>query len=236
MTLNTQWRNGNALSASVPRVLESPPLVVGTARLWESGRERIEQYIAEIFRLAHGARVMSYMPLLVYREEEGALQAALGLRGAASSRLFCERYLEDPIETHVARQFGRVVNRSQIMELGNLVASSAGQSVALYLLVVAALHEAGIDYLVFAANRAVRFSIRRCGFETRDLGPADPAALGAAASDWGSYYEGSPRVILGDLRQAVEHGRRQACIAELWSRERIRIEALADSIRSLRAG
>lgn len=238
MALDAQWRTRarSGLPVSAPGFVELPPTVVGAIEQWEPGRERVERYIAEVFRLAHGAKLMNYMPLLVYREEAGALQAALGLRCAAGADLFCEQYLEDPLEAHVAREFGRVVNRGQLMELGNLVASSPGQSVALYLLVIAALYEAGIDYLAFAANRAVRLSIRRCGFTTRDLGPADPGALGSAAMDWGSYYEGSPRVILGDLRQAVEHGRRQAAISELWRREWVRIVALADSIRSLRAG
>lgn len=197
-------------------------------------RDSIERYIASIFRAAHGASILEFLPLLIFSEQDRAPQAALGLRSASGDRLFCERYLSCPVEHYVAELFGCRVSRSQVMELGNLVASQPGQSVALYLLVVAALGQAGIRHLVFAANRAVRLSIKRCGFDTREVCAADPAQLGAAAPMWGSYYDGDPRVVLADIPQAVKHGTNHAAISALWRRESIAIDSLADAIRSQR--
>lgn len=197
-------------------------------------RPGVERFIAEIFSAAYQATVMEYMPLLVYRREGTKLQSALGLRSAAGSPLFCEQYLDTPLESCVAREFGRSVPRGRLMELGNLVSATPGQSAALYLLVLPALHMAGISHLVFAANRAVRLSIRRCGFQSRDLGPARPEALGSAASRWGSYYTGDPRVILADIGQAVAFGRSVPALRRLWQSELPRIEVLSDAIRGLR--
>jgi hypothetical protein len=120
------------------------------------------------------------------------------------------------------------------MELGNLVSSQPGQAVELYLLVVAALGQAGVSHLVFAANRAVRLSIKRCGFATREVCAADPAQLQGKAKMWGSYYDGDPRVVLADIGQAVEHGSTHPLISALWQRQALAIDSLADAIRSQR--
>jgi hypothetical protein len=53
--------------------------------------------------------------------------------------------------------------------------------------------------LVFAANRAVRTSIRRAGMEPVPVAPALPARLGPKARAWGSYYRGDPWVMYGDI-------------------------------------
>lgn len=213
---------------------ELSPLTAHSCAPCDPGREKLEQYIAGIFQAAYGATVLEYLPLLFSLEQEGCIQAALGLRSARQESLFCEQYLEGSLEDSVEKEFGRTVNRGQLMELGNLVSSRPGQAVALYLLVVAALDQAGISHLVFAANRAVRLSIRRCGFATRDLGTADPALLGEGARQWGSYYEGGPRVVLADIRQAAKYGAQHPAIGELWRREQPAIVSLADAIRCQR--
>ncbi len=197
-------------------------------------RERLEQYIAGIFNAAYGSTVLEYLPLLVYLEQEEGLQAALGLRSANSDQLFCEQYLDKSLEQYISEQFGRTVNRGQLVELGNLVSSRSGLAEPLYLLVVAAMKQAGISHLVIAANRAVRLSIKRCGIQTRELCLADPARLGNMASQWGSYYDGDPRIVLADVTQVVEHGRHHPVISRLWDRQQLVINSLADAIRSER--
>ncbi|MEH6588332.1 MAG: thermostable hemolysin [Halioglobus sp.] len=198
-------------------------------------RERVERYIAAIFHASHDAKVLEYLPLLVHMEQGGSLCAALGLRSASRGPLFAERYLKAPLEDHIVREFARRVHRGQLMELGNLVSSQPGQAVSLYLLVVAALGRAGISHLLFAANRAVRVSIKRCGFVTRELGKADPDKLGADAGYWGSYYESDPRVVVADIPQALQHGKHHPAISRLWQSQALVIEALADTIRSERS-
>ncbi len=217
---------------AIPGGLQGPAVI--SCLPCEQERPSIERYIATIFHAAYGATVMEYLPLLCGLQAEGSYQAALGLRGAGQAGLFCEQYLDDPVETWVRREFGRNVPRSQIMELGNLVSSQPGQSVFLYLLVVRALERAGVNYLLFAANRAVRYSIRRCGFSTRELGAAEAERLGPRAAEWGSYYQGQPRVLLGDLRQGVQHGLGNPCISAIWDDNEDAIDELTAAIAALR--
>ncbi|TDG11868.1 hypothetical protein E2F43_15990 [Seongchinamella unica] len=212
----------------------TPPFTVNSLLADDPGREKLEQYVAGVFYAAYGATVLEYLPLLFSLQQAGGIQAALGLRSARREPLFCEQYLDAPLERHVQQEFGATVNRGQLMELGNLAGSMPGQSVALYLMVVAALEQAGITHLVFAANRSVRRSIRRCGFPTRELADADPQRLGDRASQWGSYYRGCPKVMLADVRRGVEYGMSHPVIGELWCREQPMIATLADAIRCQR--
>ncbi|HEY7775767.1 MAG TPA: thermostable hemolysin, partial [Kineobactrum sp.] len=119
----------------------------------------------------------------------------------------------------------------QVMELGNLVASTAGEGSLLYLLVTAAIHDAGVPYLVFAANRAVRLSICRSGFTPVVIGPATAECLGGASAQWGRYYEGDPMVMLGDMALTRQQVLARPAMAATVHRYRAPISALAAVIR-----
>jgi hypothetical protein len=197
-------------------------------------REKVERYIADIFRTAHGATITEYLPLLCMLERDMDPVAALGLRSATRDTLFCERYLDEPIEVATAREFGQRVPRSEIMELGNLASSASGDAVFLYLLATAAMGFGGVRYLTFAANRSVRLSIQRCGFDTRVICDADPACLGADRELWGSYYEGDPKVVFADLHQAMQFGHLNEKISRHWHDQALTVNTLADQIRETR--
>jgi len=196
-----------------------------------AGRERLEQYISGIFHAAYGARILEYLPLLFSLNNNGTSQAALGLRSASVAPLFCEQYLDAPAEQQVENLYGRAVPRSRIMELGNLVATEPGFSALLYLVITAALHEAGVEYLLFAANKSVRASIRRCGFTPKIIQAAQQSRLGAAGRDWGSYYEGDPIVMLGDISLTMRQLRAQPALEKVIEAYQFAIPVLADSIR-----
>ncbi len=194
-------------------------------------REEVQRYIAGVFQINYGARVDEFMPLLVSLREEGHLTAALGLRGAAGEGLFCERYLDDPVESHVQRVFGRQVQRDRILEMGSLVASNAGHAALLYTLVGAALYEAGIDYLLFTANRAVRISLKRSGLASVPIATADRRRLGAAGEAWGSYYNGDPMVMLGDVRTAMAGCTANPLIGAVLGMYQARLDELVEVIQ-----
>ena len=143
----------------------------------DKDREDVQRYIAGIFQMSYGAQVTEFMPLLVSLREKGHLTSALGLRGASCGRLFCEQYLDEPVETHVQDNFGHQVQRERILEMGNLVASNPGHAALLYTLVGAAMYEAGRDYLLFTANRAVRLSLKRSGLASVPIASADRGRL-----------------------------------------------------------
>ena len=194
-------------------------------------REALEQYISAIFSAAYDARILEYLPLLFSLEQDQRYSAALGLRSASVGPLFSEQYMDSAVEDEVLALYGVQVRRRSIMEMGNLVASSAGQSVLLYLLVIAALHEAGVGYLLFAANKAVRASIRRSGFTPKILCVAEQDRLGAQARNWGAYYQGEPFVMLADVSLGMEQAMAQPVMRKVIAAYRHAIPVLADSIR-----
>ena len=166
--------------------------------------KEVQRYIATVFRINYGAQLSEFMPLLVSLRLADRLTAALGLRGAAGGRLFCEQYLDHRVENCVEAVFGQPVQRGRILEMGNLVASNPGHAALLYTLVGAAMYEAGVDYLVFTANRAVRLSLKRSGLASVPIAAADRNRLDTTGGDWGSYYNGDPRVMLGDVGAAMK--------------------------------
>jgi hypothetical protein len=194
-------------------------------------REALEQYISGAFSAAYDARILGYLPLLFSLEDNGGYRAALGLRSAAVDPLFCEQYLDSTVEEEVRSLYRVRVGRSKIMEMGNLVAS-AGHSALLYLIVTAAMHEAGIEYLLFAANKSVRTSINRSGFTPKLIRLAEKNCLGEEASNWGSYYEGDPIVMLADIELTMQQAMTQPKMRKILAGYRHDIAVLADAIRN----
>lgn len=194
-------------------------------------QEEVRRYIAGVFQISYGARVNEFMPLLVSLRETGKLSAALGLRSAAGGALFCEQYLDAPVEDHVHRVFGRRPGRQRILEMGNLVASNPGHAALLYTLAGAAMYEAGVDYLLFTANRAVRISLKRSGLDSVPIAAADRGRLGVAGDSWGSYYNGAPQVMLGDVRAAMENCSAKPLVRELLGFYRDTINELVEVIQ-----
>ena len=93
----------------------------------EPGREELEQFIHARFACAHHADVQHYLPeLLGLHDSHGRLMAAAGIRLASSGPTFIERYLDEPLEVAVTRLSASPVSRTQLVEVGNLAALSAG--------------------------------------------------------------------------------------------------------------
>jgi hypothetical protein len=231
--LDITSRSSNYLPACHGRLdgLENIPKSCGSEPD-STRREQLEQYISSIFQAAYGARVLEYLPLLFSLEQGDVTTAALGLRSAATTPLFCEQYLQVPVEQSVLSLYDQHVSRSKVMELGNLVSSTAGSGVMLYLLTAAALNEAGIRYLLFAANKAVRTSIRRTGFTPKSVCPARPDSLGAQSENWGSYYDGEPLVMLADIPLTLRQARAQPTLCRYLEDNADHISTLAESIES----
>lgn len=224
--------NGKPLASRVRQdVREAPEL----ASKWASarGRQQLERYIASVFWECHAAQIDDYMPLLCSLEWQGETGAALGLRSARRVPLFCESYLNGPVEEQVQLIFGESCSRFEVMELGHLAGSRPGATALLYLLVTAALHHSGIRYLLFAANRAVRASIRRSRYTPRTIGPADIERLGSSRSSWGRYYEGDPQLMLGDMELTFRQSMAQPKMVLELQRHDVAIQYLAEQIKQL---
>lgn len=219
---------------SLPSVVPTELPVVSSCFEHEAGREALEQYISGIFSAAYDAKILEYMPLLFSLTQDESFTAALGLRSAARGALFCENYLDSSAQQQVLSLYGMPVQRAAIMELGNLVASAPGQSSLLYLLIAAALHKADVKYLMFAANKTVRASIKRSGFTPKTIQVAEKERLGLAGEYWGSYYEGEPLVMLADIALTIEQASAQPLMRQVLKGYEQTIDGMAQTIREYR--
>lgn len=179
---------------------------------WHTGnspeRPQAEAYITDKFRKEYDADVCTFAPLLLSMHCKKNMNAVVGMRPAKSSPLFIEQYLDSPIETCIISLQGEVVKREEIVEISNLVATRRGASQLLFIILGSIMYEAGYRYLVFNATDKVERIIRKFPFPVQVLCASDPARLGERAKEWGSYYETSPRVIIGDIKVAYERAQK----------------------------
>lgn len=167
-------------------------------------RAEAEGFVRGVFHRRYGARVSVFAPCLLMLEQAGRPVAVAGWRGADAEPLFLESYLDAPIETVLYTLTGQLLHREQIVEVGNLASEKAGGSLQVILHLARQFVEAGYEWVAFTATRELIGIFTRLGLPLLALAKADPARLGHAASDWGSYYEAGPVVVAGRIRLALE--------------------------------
>lgn len=167
-------------------------------------RRLIEGFIAQRFAEAYGARIDSFLPVLVALvDRPGNVVAAAGYAAAGDGPLFLERYLDRPIEAAFEASVGRPVARDSIVEIGNLAARTPGGARYITLAITGLLARLGFEWAAFTATRQVRNAIARCALVGHDLGPAPGGAMGEALANWGTYYDNDPRLVGGFLTGAA---------------------------------
>jgi hypothetical protein len=179
-------------------VVAAPPRFV-VHRGDSCGRTDAQRFIQRIYAAHYDAMVRSWAPVLVTLEEDGVIQAAAGYRVAAA-RLFLERYLQQPVEAAIAQRAGQCVARASIVEVGHFSSARPGAGRRLMALLGRHLAAQGHAWAVSTTTEELRLIFRRLRMRTVELGRADPAMLGDAAADWGSYYEHAPLVMAGEIR------------------------------------
>ena len=170
----------------------------------DAKRSNVERFIHGVYRERYGARVQHYAPVLVsLRNAEHEIIAAAGYRIADRAALFLERYLSQPVEALLARDTTQGVARARIVEVGHLSASQVGAGKRLIHLMGPHLAGLGLEWVVSTLIQELQHLFVRLGITPLALGVADPALLGAAASDWGSYYDHRPVVVAGRIDLAL---------------------------------
>jgi len=165
----------------------------------EAPRSAVERFIHVVFKRAYKARVSHFLPYLLSMREEGRLVAALGMRPAAEERLFLETYLDAPVENTLAQQLNRPVDRSGIVEVGNLASGHGGCARALIITLTAYLKGAGYEWVVFTTTPKVRNNFAKLGIGLISLAQADGERLGEDRSNWGNYYDQNPVVVAANV-------------------------------------
>lgn len=140
------------------------------------------------------ARIENFYPwLLSLGNRRGGLSIVAGFRPACNTSLFCEHYLDQPIEELLGG------SRKEIVEVGNLAPAIPGQARLMITMVTAFLHGAGFRQVVFTAVPKLYNAFHRLGLEPSELAVADPSRLPGGAEGWGTYYASGPRVYSGNI-------------------------------------
>lgn len=171
----------------------------------DANRAEVEDYIRERYQTSYQASVTNFCPWLVSMQCQGENSGAAGLRPALGAQLYLEQYLEVPVEQAISAVVGTRIKRSAIVEVCNLVAQRRGASHLLFLLFTAALHQAGYEWIVFTATKALRNNLEKVGFPVHVIQEASPARLDpAVVQDWGNYYKTEPVIVAGRLEDAMK--------------------------------
>lgn len=163
-------------------------------------RHLLEDFVRREFLAHFGARIRHFMPeLLALHGPEGAIRGVVGCRPAAGEPLFLETYTREPIESVLAARNGFLVPRERIVEIGGLACRGATAAIAIVRALVPHLLNAGFTWVVFTGADTIMNVFRHLGLAPLELCAADPALLGSARHDWGTYYEHDPRVVAGRI-------------------------------------
>ena len=190
-------------------LLHAPECAKGTLR------GRLEQFVHDCFADTYGADVHHFMPELLGLCQGGELQASVGIRGGASGALFLEHYLDQPVGDILRQRTDLPVHREQVVEVGNLAALAPGAGRLLIIALTHYLATSGYTWVVFTGTPMLLNSFQRLTLSPIDLGPADPARLGEARHDWGSYYATQPRVMAGYIPEGLAQLQRRGSFERL---------------------
>lgn len=168
-------------------------------------RDRVENFIHDVFYKTYGAEIDSYYPTLMsVHDIKNNIFAAVGYRFAGEESLFLEQYLSTPVEDVAKGVFNKNIDRTSIVEVGNLAATGAGASIFLFVALTAYLKQQGYGYVVFTGTKSLHAHFRMLGLKPQLIGSAKPDAL-SDATKWGTYYDTDPRILIADIAQSYEH-------------------------------
>ncbi len=175
---------------------------------WDPERPHLEAFIAQVFSEHYHATLSTFHEVLIgCKDEAGQWVAGLGFSALAHRAAFLEQYLEQPVEQVVqsvkpSPEGVRRITRWDIAEVGNLAALQPGASRALIVKMTEYLHRRHFRWVVFTATKSLVNSFSKLHYDPVELAVADPERLAGDARQWGTYYDHSPRVMVGDIHTA----------------------------------
>jgi hypothetical protein len=179
-------------------------------------RAEIETYIANKFSAAYGAKLREFLPFFLLMRSHNRIAGVLGMRrGIHGHALFVEQYMDQPAEVLLANLLGKEVQRTSLVEIGNLVSTWRGSSQMLFIALASLICRSGAEWAVFTATPEVQKLLRRLRVEQYTLCEADGRRLGVQLADWGTYYDTKPTVIAVNARSAIDIFAKQPMTAML---------------------
>jgi len=172
-----------------------------------SERVKVEDFIKNIFDYEYGAHItVSYPSLISAIDSRGDIIAAMGYRDGVKKDFFLEQYIDKNTEDAIEAVSGKKVERSNIVEIGNLSSEGRGGAVFLFAATAEYLINRGTTHLVFTATEHLKKYFTLIGLEVIKLGEATVEKLKdkSSAKSWGSYYDTKPKVVSIDLTENLD--------------------------------
>ncbi|MDQ6970386.1 MAG: thermostable hemolysin [Mariprofundus sp.] len=175
-------------------------------------RKQAIDFVSHVFKRAYGANVEHFLPYMMrVRNKHLQYRSVLGYRDAASGPLYLEYYLDEPIEQAISSYLGYPVDRSKIVEVGNLAEAEAGDARMAIIGATAYFYAAGYRWVAFTGVRRLRNAFSKLGLSPKQLIAADERRLPAGdIEQWGTYYKGDPVVCFGSLEDGHNN------LQDLW--------------------
>jgi hypothetical protein len=167
------------------------------------GKTQVEELIADKYYKEHNAILTEFMPriLEVYRGDVPL--GAVGIRSGSTIPLFLEQYSDVPVEELIKQAREHPINRTRIVEVGNLAVSQKGIGRLLITVLAKCLQQAGYQWMVFTATPEVEKMINRLGYQPQKLIRAQGNRLLSNSEQWGDYYKQLPVVMACNLAQGM---------------------------------
>ncbi|MCG2634806.1 MAG: thermostable hemolysin [Gammaproteobacteria bacterium] len=165
-------------------------------------RAEVVCFIQAGFKHCYQAKIEQVMTRLLLQRRGAELNAVVGVRSLDEPGGMVQRYFDRPLEELIGEVAGESVGREEILEVGHLAAASRGAARRIIRALTHSLHTEGVGWVAFTAVPILSNTFRRMNVPLLDLGPADPARVGADAAAWGDYYKHQPRVMVVSVQQA----------------------------------
>lgn len=232
-----RYRQDRARDLLMSRILNPAPLFTLHDRHCGE-RWQVEKFVTDKFRQSFGAEIHEFMPLLLSMRCLNNFSGVIGMRKAVNSSLFLEQYLDSGVENALAAALGIQegnIPRTDIMEIGNLVAGRKGPSQFVFLIATTVMREAGFQWITFTATQALANNLKNLGFPMVKLADASIERLPETqAGEWGNYYRNRPQVFAGSLDAAMAIARRRPLFSKATALYRNEISQLVLEVRESR--
>jgi hypothetical protein len=171
--------------------------------LWVQATEVVK----EKFRRSYSASVEpNPQYFAVTQDPSDRILACAGITFADHRTLFSEQYLAQPIEVILSQRLEKTIDRSNIVEIGNLISHHLTAGMILVNMIPLLSWCMGGYYLLCTVTPRVRQMMESCQIDFEPLLTADPARLGEeGGKNWGTYYSKLP--VTGFIRVDPQRSR-----------------------------
>ena len=163
----------------------------------------VTQQITRRYQQAFDARLCSFMPAFMALMMDNEIKSLCGFRMAHNEPLFLEQYLDEQADVLLSHTFNTHIQRTQLIEFGQLASFTNGISPLHFLLMTETLVELGFEWCIFTATDPLHALMRRLGLRPLVIAEADPSRIPQAGTIWGTYYQHQPRILAGNLQQGL---------------------------------